>query len=220
MPDIKQTVLEAFHRRYACKKYDPARKISREDFAFILETGRLSPSSFGLEPWRFLIIQNPQLRAEIRQVAWGAADKIMDCSHFVVILARTQAAMQPDYQRKMWGEVHHIPPQAVEIREGFFKQFAESDFALTESPRAFYDWSCKQSYIALANMMSAAAFIGIDSTPIEGFRLEEANALLAGKGLFDPAAYHISIMAAFGYRGEDIRAKTRLPMEEIVQWVE
>ncbi|OAM38407.1 NAD(P)H-dependent oxidoreductase [Eikenella sp. NML120348] len=220
MPHTKQTVLKAFHRRYACKKYDPAKKISRKDFEFILETGRLSPSSFGLEPWRFLVIQNLALRAELKPLAWGAADKIMDCSHFVVILARTQAAMQSDYRHKMWSGVHHIPPHIVEIREGFFKQFAEHNFCITESPHAFHDWASKQSYIALANMMTAAAFIGIDSTPIEGFRQEEVNAFLAAKGLFNPTEYHVSIMAAFGYRNEEPRAKTRLPMEEIVQWVE
>ena len=149
MPDTKQTVLEAFHRRYACKKYDPAKKISREDFEFILETGRLSPSSFGLEPWRFLVIQNPALRAELKSLAWGAADKIMDCSHFIVFLARTQAAMQPDYRHKMWSEVHHIPPHIVEMREGFFQQFAEHNFRITESPRTFHDWASKQSYSKL-----------------------------------------------------------------------
>lgn len=220
MSDIKQTVLDAFHRRYACKKYDSAQKISRQDFDFILETGRLSPSSFGLEPWRFLIIQNPDLRTELKPLAWGAADKIMDCSHFVVILARTQVAMQPDYQRKMWSEVHHIPPQSVTAREGVFKKFTESDFGITENPRAFYDWASKQTYIAMANMMTAAAFLGIDSTPIEGFKLEEANRLLADKGLFDPQEYRLSVMVAFGYRGEDIRAKTRLPMADIVEWLE
>lgn len=220
MPDTKQNVLEAFHRRYACKKYDPAKKISREDFEFILETGRLSPSSFGLEPWRFLVIQNPALRAELKPLAWGAADKIMDCSHFIVFLARTQAAMQPDYRHKMWSGVHHIPPHIVEMREGFFQQFAEHNFRITESPRTFHDWASKQSYIALANMMTAAAFIGIDSTPIEGFRQEEVNAFLAAKGLFNPAEYRVSLMAAFGYRNEEPRTKTRLPMEEIVQWVE
>ena len=144
----------------------------------------------------------------------------MDCSHFIVFFARTQAAMQPDYRHKMWSEVHHIPPHIVEMREGFFKQFAEHNFRITESPRTFHDWASKQSYIALANMMTAAAFIGIDSTPIEGFRQEEVNAFLAAKGLFNPAEYRVSLMAAFGYRNEEPRAKTRLPMEEIVQWVE
>ena len=69
-------------------------------------------------------------------------------------------------------------------------------------------------------MMTAAAFIGIDSTPIEGFRQEEVNAFLTEKGLFNPAEYRVSLMAAFGYRNEEPRVKTRLPMEEIVQWVE
>ena len=101
----KQTVLHAFHFRHACKSYDATKKISADDFAYILETAHLSPSSFGLEPWRFLVVQNPALREELRDIAWGAADKIMDCSHFVILLARTQAAMQADYQEKIWGGV-------------------------------------------------------------------------------------------------------------------
>ena len=64
------------------------------------------------------------------------------------------------------------------------------------------------------------AHIGIDSTTIKGFRQEEVNAFLAAKGLFIPAEYRVSLMAAFGYRNEEVRAKTRLPMEEIAQWVE
>ena len=90
----KQTVLDAFNFRHACKSYDAAKKIPADDFAYILETARLSPSSFGLEPWRFLVVQNRTLRQELRGIAWGAAEKIMDCSHFVILLARTQAAMQ------------------------------------------------------------------------------------------------------------------------------
>lgn len=101
MPADKQTVLDAHRFRHACKKYDPSKKISRADFDFILETARLSPSSFGLEPWRFLVIQNPALREELRGSAWGAAEKLDDCSHFVVLLSRKQAALQADYRRRM-----------------------------------------------------------------------------------------------------------------------
>lgn len=96
----KQAVLNAFRFRHACKSYDAAKKIPADDFAYILETARLSPSSFGLEPWRFLVVQNRTLRQELCGIAWGAAEKIMDCSHFVILLARTQAAMQADYQEK------------------------------------------------------------------------------------------------------------------------
>ena len=115
----KQTVLNAFRFRHACKSYDAAKKIPADDFAYILETARLSPSSFGLEPWRFLVVQNRTLREELRGIAWGAAEKIMDCSHFVILLARTQAAMQADYQEKIWGGVHGMPSETVEMMQGF-----------------------------------------------------------------------------------------------------
>ena len=75
----KQAVLNAFRFRHACKSYDAAKKIPADDFAYILETERLSPSSFGLEPWRFLVVQNPALREELRGIARGAAEKIRGC---------------------------------------------------------------------------------------------------------------------------------------------
>ncbi|UOP00936.1 nitroreductase family protein [Kingella potus] len=151
--------------------------------------------------------------------AWGAAEK-MDCSHFVVLLSRRQAALQEDYRRRMWADIHGFGPEAVQIREGVFADFARNDFALGESPRAFDDWAAKQAYIALANMMTAAALIGIDSTPVEGFNAAEANRLLAEKGLIDPELCQVAVMAAFGYRAAEPRPKTRLPAEEVIRWIE
>ena len=215
----KQTVLDAFNFRHACKSYDASKKISAEDFDFILESARLSPSSFGLEPWRFLVIQNPELRGEIRDISWGAS-KIMDCSHFVILLARTQQAMQADYQRRIWGGVHHIPSETIEIMEKFFKNFSERDFAITENPRTFHDWACKQTYIALANMMTGAALIGIGSCPIEGFHYRDMDALLSGAGLYDTAEWGISVAATFGYRAGEVQRKARREFDDVVQWVE
>ena len=213
-----QTVLHAFHFRHACKSYDAAKKIPADDF---LETARLLPSSFELEPWRFLVVQNPALREELRSIAWGAADKIMDCSHFVILLARTQAAMQTDYQEKIWGGVHGMPSETVGMMQKFFKQFAETDFAIADNPRAFNDWASKQTYIALANTMTAAALIGVDSTPMEGFQKENVEKLLSEKGFINLDEYRVSIMAAFGYRtGEPKRAKTRQAVEDVVDWIE
>ncbi|HFC8502166.1 TPA: NAD(P)H-dependent oxidoreductase [Neisseria oralis] len=217
----KQTVLNAFRFRHACKSYDAAKKIPADDFAYILETARLSPSSFGLEPWRFLVVQNRTLRQELRGIAWGAAEKIMDCSHFVILLARTQAAMQADYQEKIWGDVHGMPPETVGMMQKFFKQFAETDFAIADNPRSFNDWAAKQTYIVLANMMTAAALIGVDSTPIEGFQKETVEKLLSGKGFINLDEYRVSVMAAFGYRaGEPKRAKTRQAVDDVVDWIE
>ena len=216
----KQAVLDAYQFRHACKAYDPARKISDDDFRFILETGRLSPSSFGLEPWRFVVVQEPQTRALIRDMAWGAREKVMECSHFVVILARQPAMLSPDgdYLPRFMREVQHLPEEAVQMRLRFFRNFSEKDFELAGYPRAFYDWACKQTYIALGNMLTAAAMIGVDSTAIEGFPLEAMNSALAGRGLYDPAQFKLSVMAAFGYRLNAPQPKTRQRLQDVVQW--
>ena len=216
----KQAILDAYQFRHACKAYDPARKISDDDFRFILETGRLSPSSFGLEPWRFVVVQEPQTRALIRDMAWGAREKVMECSHFVVILARQPAMLSPDgdYLPRFMREVQHLPEDAVQMRLRFFRNFSEKDFELAGHPRAFYDWACKQTYIALGNMLTAAAMIGVDSTAIEGFPLEAMNSALAGRGLYDPAQFKLSVMAAFGYRLNAPQPKTRQRLQDVVQW--
>lgn len=216
----KQAILDAYQFRHACKAYDPARKISDDDFRFILETGRLSPSSFGLEPWRFVVVQEPQTRALIRDMAWGAREKVMECSHFVVILARQPAMLSPDgdYLPRFMREMQHLPEEVVQMRLRFFRNFSEKDFELVGHPRAFYDWACKQTYIALGNMLTAAAMIGVDSTAIEGFPLEAMNSALAGRGLYDPAQFKLSVMAAFGYRLNAPQPKTRQRLQDVVQW--
>lgn len=217
----KQEILDAFHFRHACKQYDSTKKISAEDFEFILETGRLSPSSFGFEPWKFLVIENRKIRELIRDNAWGAADKATDCSHFVVFLVRQENTLKQgsDYTQYIMNDVYHLPKEVVDLRNTFYKDFTEEHIAIANNPTRFYDWACRQSYIALANMMTSAAMIGIDSTPIEGFHVEEMNKMLADAGLFDPNLFKVSVMAAFGYRGMEPFPKARQPMTDVVEWV-
>lgn len=217
----QQHILDAFHFRHACKQYDPNKKISEADFRFILETARLSPSSFGFEPWKFLVIENPQIKALIRDHAWGAKDKIMDCSHFVVILVRQPQTLLADgeYVTHIMRDIHHIPAEALELRRGFYRQFSENDFALADNPLAFYHWACRQSYIAMANMLTSAAMIGVDSTPIEGFPLETLDRLFVERGLYNPAEFKLSVMVAFGYRLNPPREKTRQAFDDVVEWV-
>lgn len=86
---IKKQILDAFQFRHATKKFDPDKKISDADFDFILETARWSPSSIGIEPWKFVVIQNEELRAKLKEVTWGAQGQLPTCSHFVAIFART-----------------------------------------------------------------------------------------------------------------------------------
>ena len=83
--NVKNQVLKAYKFRHACKKFDGTKKISDDDFNYILEVGKLSPSSFGFIPWKFLIIQNNEIREKISPVSWGAKLKLPDASHFIVI---------------------------------------------------------------------------------------------------------------------------------------
>lgn len=215
----KQDILEAFNFRHACKTFDPARRISDEDFRFILETGRLSPSSFGYEPWRFLVIQDMSLREKLLAAAWGARGQFPTASHVIAILARKED-MRPgsDYTERFMREIQKLPEEGIARRTAFYRQFHETDFRLQE-PRALFDWSCRQAYIALANMMTAAALIGIDSCPIEGFNQEGADKVLAEAGLLEDGRLGLAVMVAFGYRINPQPEKKRRPMEDVVKWV-
>ncbi|MBN4863246.1 NAD(P)H-dependent oxidoreductase, partial [Staphylococcus sp. EG-SA-32] len=88
MNQMNQTIIDAFHFRHATKEFDPTKKISDEDFNTILETGRLSPSSLGLEPWHFVVVQNKELREKLKAYSWGAQKQLDTASHFVLIFAR------------------------------------------------------------------------------------------------------------------------------------
>lgn len=215
----KQAILQAFNFRHACKAFDPQHKIPDDDFAFILETGRLSPSSFGFEPWRFIVIQDRALREQLRAVSWGAQGQFPSASHVIAILARKED-MRPgsDYTEHMMRDVIRLSDEAIARRHTFYPQFHETDFHL-DTPRAVFDWSCRQAYIALANMMTAAALIGIDSCPIEGFNQLNAEAVLNEAGLLEDGRFGLAVMVAFGYRVNPQPVKTRQALEAVVRWV-
>jgi nitroreductase len=215
----QRAILDAFDFRHACKAFDPARRIPEADFRFILETGRLSPSSFGFEPWRFLVVQDEVLREKLRAVSWGAQGQFPSASHVVAILVRRDD-MRPgsEYTEHLMREVQKLPPEVITRKGAFYRQFHETDFRLQE-PRALFDWGCRQAYIALGNMMTAAAMIGIDSCPIEGFSQAGAEAVLAEAGLLEDGRFGLAVMVAFGYRINPQPVKTRQAMAQVVQWV-
>lgn len=101
-----------------------------------------------------------------------------------------------------------------------YRTFQESDSKVLESERSLFDWCSKQTYLALANMMTGAALIGVDSCPIEGFDYDKVNEILSEAGLFDPAEWGISVMCTFGYRDKEIRKKLRKSFDEVVKFVE
>lgn len=215
----KEEILAAYRFRHACKEFDKTKKISEENIGFILETARLSPSSFGFEPWHLLMVQTPELREKLKDGAWGATLKLDTASHFVVCLAMKSSLMRhdSDYLRTFMRDVQHLSPEWTEKKGGFFRNFQLSDFDLNDE-RSIFDWSAKQSYIALGNMMTAAAMIGIDSCPIEGFNQQTTDKILSETFGVDPAQYGVAWMAAFGYRRNEQGEKTRRPLSQIVSW--
>lgn len=217
----KEEILKAHAFRRAIKEFEPEQKIKDEDFEFILEIGRMSPSSFGWEPWKFLVIQNKDMRQKLSEPSWGAQKQLASASHFVILLARKADDMKPgsDYLSYISKEIDNLPEDIEEMKLGFFKNFQEKEFDLTDD-RKLFDWACKQVYIPLANMMTSAAQIGIDSCPIEGFDRSTVEKILADEGIVDTDRLGVAAMAAFGYRKENSPfPQTRQPMEKVVEWI-
>ena len=215
----RQQALEIFRRRVSTRHYDPARKISAEDFAAILDFGRLSPSSVGSEPWKFLVIQNQGLREKIKPVAWGMQSSITEASHLVILLAKKHARYDTPFFSELMDRRGFTPEQRAAALERY-RNFQTHDIAIADDERALFDWASKQSYIALANMLTGAAMLGIDSCPIEGMDYAAVEHILAQAGLLDPAEYGVSVAATFGYRARDIQPKPRRDAAETVVWAE
>ncbi|MBB3110799.1 nitroreductase [Paenibacillus phyllosphaerae] len=217
---VKEQIIEAYRFRHACKEFDPAKKITDADFAFIMETGRLSPSSFGFEPWKFVVVQNKEVREQLLPVTWGASKQLPTSSHFVILLSRTKEGLTADsaHIQHMMRHVQQLPEEVVKGKGEMYGNFLEHDFKLLENERAMFEWGARQTYIALGNMMTAAAQIGIDSCPIEGFDKSGVERVLQEKGILHEG-FGVACMVAFGYRVREPRAKTRQPVEAVVDWV-
>lgn len=216
-------ILDILQFRFACKEFDPERKIPDEQFQVILEAGRLAPSSFGFEPWKFLVVQNPEIREAIRTVAWGAQKQLPTASHFIVFLARKPAAITPNseyLQKTIMQDTQQMPEDLRKARTEKYDVFLKHDFALVGNERAGFEWACREVYIAMTCMILAAGSFQIDSCPIEGFEKEPLETLLAERNLLDRETYGVACMLAFGYRAEPPhRAKTRRPLAQVVQWI-
>lgn len=215
----KTDVLNAFHYRASTRSYDCSKKIPQDDFTAILEFGRLSPSSVGSEPWQFLVIQNPDLRQKLKPVSWGMVNTIETASHIVAILAKKNARYDSPYFDAVTAR-RGLVGEAKEQALAKYQKFQTEDIAILDNERTLFDWASKQTYIALGNMMTGAALIGVDSCAIEGFHYGEVNRILAEEGLFDPNEWGVSVMITFGYRDKEIKPKSRKAFEEVVKFIE
>lgn len=207
--DIKKTILEAYQFRHACKLFDSTKKISEEDFNFILETARLSPTSFGMEGVRLTVITNEELKKEIKPLCWNQ-NQIDSCSHLVILKTRTKDLKPYSEWTKAKFAERGLPQEAqdkyMEVYANFHKALKSDDI---------YEWGTRQAYILFSSMITSAATIGIDSCPIEGFEKENLEKLLK----IDLDEEEISLVCTFGFRANEQPKKHRLPLEEICEFI-
>jgi nitroreductase len=121
------------------------------------------------------------------------------------------------YIKDFMKNVQHLTDDVIEVRSKFYREFQQSDFDLSDD-RKLLDWAAKQSYIPLANMMTSAAMLGIDSCPIEGFKQAETDTVLKQDFGVDTSQYSVSYMVAFGYRANEPKVKTRRSSKEVITW--
>ncbi len=223
MSVISDELLKAWNFRHACKSFDSTALIGDADFNIILESGRLSPSSFGLEPWQFIVLQNKTLREELLPFCWGAQGQLSTASHFLIMYARKGVAMNPEGEyisNTIMRDTQKLTEEVAQMRKDFFGNFIENDLGYAGNERAKFEWAARQCYIALGNMTTTAALLGYDSCPIEGFKKEEVENYLEQQNLLDRETFGVAVMVAFGKRAEaPHHPKTRRSLEQVVKWV-
>jgi nitroreductase len=221
MTTAKQDILDALNFRFATKTYKLDKEIPDDEFALILEAARLSPSSYGFEPWDIIVVQDRKIRDEFLDAGtWGAKGTLATASHFVVMTAKTGEALGTHSER-ITHVLKDVKKSSSENVEGMINKYLDwqkNDFGL-ETPELLHQWAARQAYIALGNMMTVAALRGIDSQPIEGFNIANITDILAEHGAIDPRADLPVVMVSFGYRDMEQPEKTRRPIDETVHWL-
>lgn len=207
-----ETLVESLNWRYATKKFDSARKLDAATWQALEEALVLSPSSYGLQPWKFIVVQDPALRAQLKEKAWGQS-QVTDASHFVVFTHRTDLT-EADVDRLIArvSEVRGVAPDSL---SGYRQMMIGN---LVEGPKraTIADWTARQAYIALGQLMTAAAALGVDATPMEGLDPKAFDQILGLEG----SGYAAVMACAVGHRAEDDAyaklPKVRFAKEELV----
>jgi len=208
---MKKSFEEAMDFRHACKIFDETKRVSDEDMRFILEAGRKSPSSFGMEAWKFLVITNEALKAQLRPACWDQV-QVTSCSHLVVVLAGIESVKVESGEVKKRFARREMPQESLDF---YMQLYADHLKETLSTDEKIYAWTAKQTAIAAANMMTAGASIGIDSCPIEGYDKKQVEEILQ----LDTTKFQLSMLIPFGYRLNEQSEQLRLSFDEVVEFV-
>lgn len=205
-------VLESLKWRYATKMFDPEKKISESDWAALEESLVLTPSSFGLQPWEFVVVKDPELREQLVEHSWNQR-QVVDASHLLVIAIHTNID-------EAW--VNRFIARVEEVRGelGAFGAYREMmlGFIAGMDAEAVCQWAKLQTYIALGQFMTTTAMMGIDACPMEGFMAEKYDELLG----FRERHLSTAVLCPAGYRsGADKYAelpKVRYAKSQVISY--
>jgi nitroreductase len=199
--------------RYATKKFDATKRIDPITWAALEEALVLSPSSYGLQPWKFVVVTDPALKAKLRPVSWNQA-QVEDCSHHVVFLVKKDLGL-PEIERFVdrIAEVRGVTRESLEMYRGFMV----GDLAEGPRSKVINEWAARQVYIALGNFMTAAAMLGVDTCPMEGLDPAKYDEILGLEG----SGWATLCACPAGYRAADDKyatlAKVRFKAEDLIE---
>ncbi|MGE9270077.1 MAG: NAD(P)H-dependent oxidoreductase [Verrucomicrobiales bacterium] len=206
-----EALTTALNWRYATKLFDPTRTIPEEEWQALLHALVTTPSSFGLQPWKFIIVENPELREQLKEVSWGQG-QVTDADKLVVFTARTD--MTPADTDRWIQRLTTVQGQAPGELEGLAKVI--NGFCNNMNVEGRRAWNVRQCYIALGQFMTAAASLGIDTCPLEGLDPKSYDRILQ----LEETGYATCVACAAGYRHPDdkyaAKPKARYDLSEVV----
>lgn len=206
----------ALEWRYATKAFDATRKIPTETWSALERALVLSPSSFGLQPYKFLIITDPATRAKLMPATWGQK-QVVDCSHYVVFTARK--ALGAEHIDAFINRIAEVRGISAESLKGYRDMMNGSLVSGGTLSKMIPEWAARQVYIAIGNLMTSAALLGVDACPIEGFEPDKYDEILNLKN----SGFASAVCCALGYRATSDKhaslAKVRLPEKDLIQHI-
>jgi nitroreductase len=208
-------LLESLRWRYATKSFDPARKIPADLWAVLEECLVLAPSSFGLQPYRFLVIEDRAVREKLLPQAWGQR-QVVEASHFIVFATRTEVTeAEIDVFLSHTARVRGMPVESLADYRGMMAGTLLSEGFRSLAPH----WAMRQAYLALGSLLTCAALLGVDACPMEGFVPAEFDRILGLTG----QRLRSAVACALGYRSSSDQyasaPKVRFPRSQLVRTI-
>lgn len=213
IPDLK--LLEALNWRYAAKKFDADKKIPAQTWTALEQALVLSPSSFGIQPWKFIVVTDAAVKAKLVPISWGQTQPL-ECSHHVVFAVR-KGLGEADLDRYL-ARTAEVRGVAVQSLAGF-KQMMLGSLNKAAAAGTLDTWQTHQIYIALGQFMASAALLGVDTCPMEGIEPGQYDEVLGLVG----AGYATVVACAAGYRATDDKyatlPKVRFSVADVVEHI-